>query len=53
MERESKEVKDFDAKEFVEACKRTLKEFDELAMKDTLTQNQRFEKWWKEKFETR
>ncbi|HQC05355.1 MAG TPA: hypothetical protein PLB75_07705 [Paludibacteraceae bacterium] len=43
MERETKEIKDFDAKAFVEDCKKTLKLIDEYAMKEDLTRNQRIE----------
>lgn len=48
MERESKEIKDFDTKAFVEYCKETLKLIDEYAIKEDLARNQRFEKWQKE-----
>ena len=49
MERETKEIKDFDAKALVEDCKKTLKLIDEYAMKEDFARNQRFEKWWKER----
>ncbi len=48
MERETKEIKDFDAKAFVEDCKKTLKLIDEYAMKKDLERNQKFEKRWEE-----
>ena len=43
MERETKEIKDFDAKALVEDCKKTLKLIDEYAMKEDLARNQRKE----------
>ena len=43
MERETKEIKDFDAKAFVEDCKKTLKLIDEYAMKEDWARNQRKE----------
>jgi len=48
MERETKEIKDFDAKAFVEDCKKTLKLIDEYAMKEDLARNQKVEKRWEE-----
>lgn len=47
MERETKEIKDFDAKALVEDCKKTLKLIDEYAMKEDLARNQKFERGWK------
>lgn len=41
MERETKDIKDFDAKALVEDCKKTLKLIDEYAMKEDLARNQR------------
>ena len=49
MERETEEIKDFDAKAFVEDCKK-IKEVTEWARKEDLARNQMFEKWWKENF---